>query len=124
MPPHVARFNPWGGSISAASVERAGRGDGRRALEYRPARSLDARGTDLIPPRRRGREAARDALADGARLLFDESIVEREQAALAHDDAPLDDDRAHVPGLRRVDEVRVDVVARRLVQRVEADDDE
>ena len=67
-------------------------------------------------------KAARDALAQELRLLFDERLVERQEPTVAHHYAPLYDDRAHLRGLRRVDEMRVDVVARRLVQGVEVND--
>ena len=39
----------------------------------------------------------------------------------AHDDAAFNDNRAHVTGLRRINEVRVDVVEGRLVKRIEID---
>ena len=67
-------------------------------------------------------EAFDDFVAEGAGVGFDGRFVQGQETTIAHDDAAVDDDGLDVGGFGRVDQVRVDVVERDLIEGVAIDE--
>src|ERR1051326_1504541 len=62
------------------------------------------------------------AFAVPARVGLDRFFVKIEQLAIAHHDSPFDNHGADVRGLGRINQIRIDIVVRRLIQIIKIDD--
>src|SRR5947207_4765418 len=66
-------------------------------------------------------EALDYLFAEDARAFFDSSFVERQQAAVTHHNAAVDDYRFHVGSFGRIHQVGIDIVERYLIECVAID---
>ena len=69
-------------------------------------------------------QALDDAFAVTTRVGLNCFFVEGQQTAVAHHDAAFDDHGLDVARFGRVNQIRIDIVERCLIQGVEVDDDE
>src|ERR1044072_1380671 len=58
------------------------------------------------------------------RAFLDGSLIERQQAPVAHNDLSVNNHRLHVRSFGRIHEIRIDIVERYLIQSVAVNEDQ